>query len=94
MIDRSHAGIRCRTRRLVYSAQDVLPRHSYGTIRYELDNLGRQLVFVDWDNGMDVLVFPSEIDVLDEERPQESTDREQACLVESAFAPLDYRTAA
>lgn len=94
MIDRSHAGLRCRTRRLVYTAQDVLPRHSYGTIRYELDNLDRRLVFVDWDTGVEVLVFPAEIEVLGEERPQQSTERAQVRLVESAFAPLDYRTAA
>lgn len=94
MIDRSHAGLRCRTRRLVYTAQDVLPRHSYGTIRYEVDNLDRMLVFVDWDTGAEILVFPSEIDVLSEERPQQSTEREQARLVASAFVPLDYRTAA
>lgn len=94
MIDRSHAGLRCRTRRHVYTAQDVLPRHSYGAIRYELDNLGRKLVFVDWDTGAEVLVFPSEIEVLSEEKPQQSTERGQARLVESAFAPLDYQTAA
>lgn len=94
MIDRSHAGRRCRTRRHVYTAQDVLPRHSSGTIRYELDNLGRKLVFVDWDTGAEVLVFPAEIEVLGEERPQQSMERGQARLVESVFAPLDYQTAA
>ena len=61
MMDRSHAGIGCRTRRHVSTAAGMLPRHSHGTIRYELDNLDRRLVFIDWDNGMTVLVFPHEI---------------------------------
>jgi hypothetical protein len=72
----------------------MLPRHSHGTIRYELDNLDRRLVFVDWDNGMTVLVFPHEIEVLEGERLGDSRGRGQACLVKPDFAPLDYRTAA
>jgi len=94
MMDRSHAGIRCRTRRHVSTAEGMLPRHSHGTIRYELDNLDRRLVFIDWDNGMTVLVFPHEIEVLEEERLGDSRGRGQECLVEPDFAPLDDRTAA
>lgn len=94
MIDRSHAGLRCRTLRLVYTAQDVLPRQSYGTIRYEVDNLDRTLVFVNWDNGAEVLVFPAEIEMLGEERLQEPTEQEQARLAAAAFVPLEYRSAA
>ncbi|MBI3334900.1 MAG: hypothetical protein HY001_00170 [Candidatus Portnoybacteria bacterium] len=61
MIDRSRSGRRCRTLWQV----DNLPRGSYGTIRYEMDNLERDLVFVNWDNGMEALVFPHEIEVLE-----------------------------
>jgi len=42
----------------------LLRRGSRGTIRYELDNLDRRLVFVDWDNGMKVPLFPYEIATL------------------------------
>jgi len=42
----------------------LLRRGSRGTIRYELDNLDRRLVFMDWDNGMKVPVFPYEIAML------------------------------
>lgn len=94
MMDYSHAGRRCRTRHHVSTVEGVLPRHSRGTIRYELDNLGRRLVFVDWDNGMKVLVFPHEIEVLEKQRLGESSRKGQEYLAESAFAPLDYRTAA
>ena len=67
MIDRSHSGARCRTLRHVNTLEGVLLRDSYGTLRYEMDNLGRRLVFVDWDNGMSVPVFPHEIEVLEQE---------------------------
>ena len=94
MIDRTHAGVRCRTRRLVYTAQDVLPRHSYGTIRYEVENLDRTLVFVDWDTGADILVFPTEIEMLEEEQAHERAEQTYAHQVTSAFVPLEYRSAA
>lgn len=69
MIDRSRSGCRCRTLWQV----DNLPQGSYGTLRYEMDNLERRLVFVDWDNGMQILVFPDEIEML-EGLEQEVTD--------------------
>jgi hypothetical protein len=28
-----------------------------------MDNLDRRLVFVEWDNGMNVLMFPEEIEI-------------------------------
>jgi hypothetical protein len=41
-----------------------LKKDSTGTIRYEMDNLGRNLVLVDWDRGFTVPVFPYEIEEL------------------------------
>ncbi len=70
MIDRSRSGVRCRTLRQLDTVEGILPRDTYGTLCYETDNLGRRLVFVDWDNGMEVLVFPHEIVVLEEEPSQ------------------------
>ena len=36
-----------------------------GTIQYEIENLGRNLIFVDWDNSLSLFVFPSEIEIID-----------------------------
>lgn len=65
MIDRSRSGSRCRTLRVVNTLEGILPRDSYGTLRYETDNLERHLIFVDWDNGMNLPVFPHEIELLE-----------------------------
>ena len=64
MVDRSRSGLRCRSARHVNSPQGAFPRFTQGTIRYEIENLGRRLVFVDWDHGISVPVFPDEIEVL------------------------------
>ena len=63
MIDRTHAGLRCHTRYLVRTVKGDLPRESSGTILYEMENLGRQLILVNWDNGIAVPVFPDEIEI-------------------------------
>ncbi|HEV8711450.1 MAG TPA: hypothetical protein VGX03_01320 [Candidatus Binatia bacterium] len=62
MIDRTHTGWRCRTQRLIRTVKGDLPRGSQGTIVYETENLGRQLIFVSWDTGISVPVFPDEIE--------------------------------
>lgn len=66
MIYHSQTGVRCRTVCHLNTVEGLLQRGSHGTIRYELDNLDRRLVFVDWDNGMKVPVFPHEIATLKE----------------------------
>ena len=65
MIDRTRAGMRCRTIRFVRTVEGDLPKDAYGTIRYEMENLERLLVLVEWDRGFIVLVFPHEIEVVD-----------------------------
>ena len=67
MIDRILAGSRCRILRHVPYPGGSIHRHSQGTIRYGLENLGRQLVLVDWDIGKATLVFPNEIELIDAE---------------------------
>jgi hypothetical protein len=64
MVDRTYAGAHCRTVRHINTREGLLPRDTHGTIRYEMDNLDRQLVFVDWDNDMNALVFAEEIEIL------------------------------
>jgi hypothetical protein len=63
MIDRKYAGARCRAVRHITTREGLLRRGACGTVRYELDNLGRRLIFVEWDNGMSVPVFPGEIEI-------------------------------
>ncbi len=71
MIDRTRAGMRCRTIRFVRTVEGDLPKDTHGTILYEIENLGRLLVLVEWDRGFTVPVFPHEIEVadLDNARP-------------------------
>ncbi len=64
MVDRTHTGLRCRAVRHISTRDGLLRRGTYGTIRYEMDNVDRRLVFVDWDNDMNVLVFAEEIEIL------------------------------
>jgi hypothetical protein len=63
MTDHTRKGLRCRTNRFIRTVEGDLPRASEGTIRYEIDNLGRRLVLVDWDQGFTVPVFPHEIEL-------------------------------
>ncbi len=63
MIDRTHSGWRCRTQRLIRTVKGDLPRGSQGTVVYEMENLGRQLLLVSWDLGISVPVFPDEIEL-------------------------------
>lgn len=64
MIDRTRAGMRCRTIQFVRTVEGDLPKDACGTIRYEMENLGRLLVLVEWDRGLTVPVFPHEIEVM------------------------------
>ncbi|HEV8713956.1 MAG TPA: hypothetical protein VGX03_14160 [Candidatus Binatia bacterium] len=63
MVDRTHTGLRCRVVRHLSTRDGLLRRDAYGTIQYEMDNLGRHLVFVDWDNGMTTPVFAQEVEI-------------------------------
>jgi hypothetical protein len=62
MTDHARTGIRCRAVRFVRTVAGDLRRDAQGTIRYEIENLERRLVLVDWDQGFTVPVFPHEIE--------------------------------
>lgn len=64
MINRDFTGSRCRIVRPVAYPGGAIVRHTHGTIRYGLENLGRDLVMVDWDTGRATMVFPSDIELL------------------------------
>jgi hypothetical protein len=63
MIDRTHTGLRCRLVRHLNTRDGFLRRDTQGTIQYEMDNLDRHLVFVNWDNGMSTPVFSGEVEI-------------------------------
>jgi hypothetical protein len=64
VIDTSLTGIRCRAMREVRSHRGLIRRSTEGTIRHDMDNLGRRLISVQWDGGVTDYVFPSEIEII------------------------------
>lgn len=67
MIDTSLTGKRCRATKEIRSHQGLTRRFTEGTIQYDLDNIGRRLLSVKWDNGVTDYAFPFEIEIIDEE---------------------------
>lgn len=60
-MDCSLVGVRCRILWFTRTEKGNLSPGAQGTIRYEVDNLGRRIVCVDWDAGFTAVVFPHEI---------------------------------
>jgi len=67
MIDLSSKGIRCRAAREIRTNWGMVTSSTGGTIQYEIENLGRYRILVDWDNGLSLNVSPSEIEIIDGE---------------------------
>ncbi|HWO42255.1 MAG TPA: hypothetical protein VNO43_10680 [Candidatus Eisenbacteria bacterium] len=67
MIDTTLAGLRCRATKEIRSQHGVTARFSEGTIQYDIDNCGRHLLSVQWDNGVTDYVFPFEIEIIDDD---------------------------
>ena len=65
MINRVYTGIRCRVVRIVHHPGGPIDRDTEGTIRYAMENLGRELVVVDWDTGKATVVFPDDIELVE-----------------------------
>ena len=66
MIDRKLAGARCRTVQHITTREGLLRRNTCGTVCYEIDNLDRRLVLVEWDDGMNIPVFPEESEIVEQ----------------------------
>ena len=64
MIDTRRRGMRCRAIKLIRIPAGMVTPSSQGTISYEIENLGRQLIHVQWDTGFSTYVFPDEIDIM------------------------------
>jgi hypothetical protein len=66
MVDTSLTGMRCRAMKEIRSHQGLVRRYSEGVIQYNMHNLGRHLISVQWDNGVIDYVYPPEIEILDQ----------------------------
>ena len=64
VINRIFSGTRCRVIRQVHYPDGAVHRFTLGTIRYAMENLGRELVMVDWDTGRATVVFPHDIELV------------------------------
>jgi hypothetical protein len=56
-------GQRCHAMRSIRGHQGLITAHTEGTIESEISNLGRHLIAVHWDTGLQMYVFPDEIEV-------------------------------
>ena len=66
MINLSKGGMRCRATRAIRTHEGLIGRFTEGTIiKAVIDNLGRQLINVEWDSGITTYVFFNEIEITD-----------------------------
>jgi hypothetical protein len=63
MIDTRRKGIRCRAKKLIRDHGVTIEPDNRGTIVYEIEDLERRLILVEWDSGPSLYVFPSEIEM-------------------------------
>ena len=54
---------RCQARHNIRGHQGMISADTRGTIEGEIENLGRRLIAVKWDTGLQMYVFPDEIDI-------------------------------
>jgi hypothetical protein len=62
---KNQIGMRCRATREIRTHEGLIRRFTEGTIQAVIDNLGRQLISVRWDNGITAYVFLNEIEITD-----------------------------
>jgi hypothetical protein len=65
MIDVSLRGVRCRAAQEILDSDATVGVATEGTIVYELEGEGGQLVSVQWDTGTTCLVSSEEIEITD-----------------------------
>ncbi len=58
-------GLRCRSTRPITHKRGILSRSAEGTIRATRENIGRQLITVDFDCGEELVLFAHEIEPLE-----------------------------
>lgn len=65
MIDVTLRGVRCRAAQEILDSDGIVDIATEGTIVYELEGEGGQLVNVQWDTGTSCLVSSEEIEITD-----------------------------
>jgi hypothetical protein len=68
MIDMKRTGMRCGARKMIRSHEVTIQPTNQGTIIYEVENLGRRLILVQWDGGSSTYAFPDEIEIIGREK--------------------------
>jgi len=56
-------GQRCQAKHNIRGHQGLISADTRGTIEGEIENLGRHLIAVRWDTGLQMYVFPEEIEI-------------------------------
>lgn len=64
MVESATAGTRCLATREIRTHLGLIKRFTQGVILYDLDNLGRRLIYVQWDSGLAGYVYPVEIEAV------------------------------
>ena len=59
---------RCQAIRSIRGHQGLIGAQTRGTIEAEINNLGRRMIAVRWDNGLEMYVFPDEVEISDDPR--------------------------
>lgn len=67
MIDSTLSGMRCRATKEIRTCQGLIRRYTEGIIQYDMENLGRHLIRVQWDSGVVDYAYPVEIEILGQE---------------------------
>jgi hypothetical protein len=55
--------MRCRAEKTITGHQGIVKANTVGTVQHVIDNLDRQLINVEWDNGVTMYVFPDELEI-------------------------------
>jgi hypothetical protein len=61
MIDRKRKGMRCGAKNMIRTRDVTIQPANQGTIVYEMENLGRRLILVQWDGGPSTYAFPDDV---------------------------------
>ena len=63
VIDMKRTGMRCVAKKMIRNHKVTIQPANWGTIIYEMENLGRRLILVQWDGGSSTYAFPDEVDI-------------------------------
>jgi hypothetical protein len=64
MSDSKQVERRCLATREIRTHAGLIKRFTEGVVLYDLENLGRRLIYVQWNNGISGYVYPVEIEQL------------------------------